>query len=370
MAREKYTRHVIPEVAAPDSSWLLSDHHDTEVEDEVAADPWNINIADKEKSNGTTDDTSDASNHTQTADTTSGNLQFGTILPGLGGQINLFSSDDIGLQMGLFPDAEKWPPDDPIDATDQDWLHGEFLDETVDTVNDGFEGFVLDESPDEKFEDDFDIVEFDEGAQQPPWEIEPEEEAQELRRAREKAATIALLLDFRNTRERDNAISYLEELFGQMTHSATFRAIERVAEGIDLDTLKAMVEVRRIWMRRTDWWWGILYEPGIFRRGNLAFTWATTRLVCLARRDHPPESMIDEEWFDEWLRLPYGAPNYSSFASYIEEKILSHDAELLNEGLRHYERGDGYVETGDGFDWYRRIPDPEAVKSIRQLPHH
>ena len=172
-----------------------------------------------------------------------------------------------------------------------------------------------------------------------------------------KAAVITNLLDFRSISERDDAISYLIEVFMQMTHSATFRAIQRVAEGIDLDTLKAMIELRQIWMRRTDWWRLGLRTP----KRSLAFTWDTTRLICLIRKDYPPELMIDEEWLTQWLQLSDIDPAYFSFSLYIEEKILSYNAELLDLGLRHWERNDGHFEIGDDFDWYRRVPDRDTT---------
>ena len=386
--------HAMPEIAAPDLNWLPSDHQDVEDEDEATPDPWHVDIGKKEPHHKSADDTPDTLNGAQITDTFGGNSRSETMLPESGGQRNLFPKDDLGVQTGLFGNTEEKPPDqdmehvpskarlklfnaldewlpendadsigddsesgDPIndntlaisptDISDPDWPGEESFDNEVD---DGMEAFGLDEGP----EDGFDIGEFDEDAQQTPWE--PEKEDRTLRRAREKAAAIAILLDIRNTRERDNAVSYLTELFAQMTHSATFQAIKRTAEGMDFDTLKSMVEVRRVWMQRTDWWLG-RYEPVFkispLRHGDLALTWSTTRRVCLARKDHPPETMIDDEWLDEWLRLPKGAPGYLSFPSYIEEKVHYRNCELLNKGLqsKQQERDDGHVEIVNDFDW-------------------
>ena len=383
--------HTISEVTTSDLNWLPADHHSAEIEDEAAVDPWNINIEGKETLDETTNDSSN------------------TAGDDVGIQIDLFSDlaaktpkNDIDaiaarVRLKLFNALEAWPSghdfdfssarvrlklfnaldewlqendveaisndvnhlhpsinndliDEQLDILDQDWLNDERAAEAVD---DGFEEFAFDNQTSEEPEGDFDIAEFNADAKQPPWEIEPETEDQRLRLARTKAAVITNLLDFRSISDRDDAISYLTEVFMQMTHSATFRAIQRVAEGIDLDTLKAMIELRQIWMRRTDWWWLGLRTP----RRSLAFTWDTTRLICLIRKDYPPELMIDEEWLTQWLQLSYSNdPAYFNFSQYIEEKILSHDATLLDDGLRYSERDDGYGETGDDFDWYRRVP--------------
>ena len=247
----------------------------------------------------------------------------------------------------LHPSTNNDLIDEQPDILDQDWLNDE---RAAETFGDGFEEFTVDNQASEESEDDFDIVEFDTDAQQTLWEIEPEAESQSLLRARMKAAAITNLLEFRSISARDDAILYLTEHFIQMPHSATFRAIQRVSEGIDLETLKAMIELRQIWMRRTDWWRLGLYPP----RRSLAFTWDIVRLVCLVRKDYPPELMIDEEWLKQWLQLPNNDPTYTSFSQYIEEKMLSSDVELLDEGLTFWEQSDGYAEIGDHFNWYRQ----------------
>ena len=59
------------------------------------------------------------------------------------------------------------------------------------------------------------------------------------------------------------------------------------------------------------------------RHGASAFTWSLAHRVCLARQDHPPELMIDEEWLTEWLGLSFGAPGCNSFPVSIIEKVTS-----------------------------------------------
>ena len=312
--------HAMPEVAAPDLSWLPSDHYDV------------VDIAEKEPPTKTR--------------------------PKLFNALDESPPENDADPIGDAPETHFPTRDnalsDATDIPDRDWPGEESFDNVADN---GFGTFDLDESPSEEVEYDFDIGEFDEDAQQTLGE--PQEDDQVLRRAGKRAAAVAILLDIRNTRERDNAVSYLTELFAQMTHSATFQAIERAAEGIDFDTLKSMVEVRRVWMQRTDWWlgrYGTMSEISPLSRGDLCFTWVTARLVCLARKDYSPETMIDDEWLDEWFRLPNGTPGYLSFPAYIAEKVRYRDCELLNRGLqsKQQERGNGHVEIVDDFDWHRR----------------
>lgn len=395
--KQQSDAYAIPEVATSDLNWLPADHHGAEIEDKAVADPWDINIEGEKAPGETTDDASIAARESvgtqvdlspDVEEKTPANNTHATsakvrlklfnaldaldewpperevesISPKV--RLKFFNAlDDWSLEQDiesndfrqLHPAKEDGSSGEQLDILDQDWLNEERGGETVD---DGFEEFAFDEQSNEKPEDEFDIGEFDSDAQQTPWEIEPEAEGQSLRRAREKAAAIINLLDFRSIRERDNAISYLTELFIQMPYSATFRAIQRVAEGIDLDTLKAMVALRQIWMRRTDWWLGRyekMFAVAPLRSGASAFTWNTARLVCLARKDYPPESMIDDGWLDEWLQLSSRAPGFLSFPSYIEEKVCYRDIELLSRGLRHLANSNEHSEVDDSFDWYQPV---------------
>lgn len=138
----------------------------------------------------------------------------------------------------------------------------------------------------------------------------------------EKAARVSSLLDFRTTLERKAATVYLTEFFEQHTHSSTFRAITRLAEQkMDFETLRAMVEVRLIWMQRSDWWVRRTGRGYVSTSGASALTWIAALKICRARRDYPVEAMIDDEWLDEWLLLSRGMSGYWNFPSYIEEKI-------------------------------------------------
>jgi len=71
-----------------------------------------------------------------------------------------------------------------------------------------------------------------------------------------------------------------------------------------------------------------------------------------------PELMIDDEWLDEWLRLPRGEPGWRSFPEFIDVKVKNHGSETLFAGLSLMERRhDDYMEPGSGIGWYRKFSD-------------
>ena len=229
--------------------------------------------------------------------------------------------------------------DDGSFSSDQDWLDDDLLYETEDDESEYSDsGDSVYKDSDLLFDD---IPEFDEDAQQTPWEIEPEEERPLLRRARDKAADLVSLLYLTSRDDQEIALTYLTDLFEQpdYSHPSTFQAIKRIAsDRLDFETLKAMVELRSIWRQRMDWWKGRYSRRYRVRRlsnGATAFTWVAAHRVCLERKDYPPEMMIDDDWIDEWLRLPPWASRdyYMSFFSYIDVKIQNLDAELLDYGL-------------------------------------
>lgn len=226
-------------------------------------------------------------------------------------------------------------PNDETDVLSQDWLDEELPNETED---DGLEHTDLGDPAYEDSDSAFDdIPEFDEDARQTPWAIE--EEGPSIRRTRDKAAHIASLLYLTNRDDQESALTYLIDLFEHpdYSHSSTFQAIKRIAsDGLDFETLMAMVELRSIWRQRTDWWRGRYSRGykvrGIFN-GATAFTWIAAHRVCLVRKDFPPEMMIGDDWLNEWLELSPGSLGYISFPSYIDVKIQNLDAELLEYGL-------------------------------------
>src|SRR5438105_2483565 len=122
--------------------------------------------------------------------------------------------------------------------------------EAVDVALQDEEAFFVTDTTDEYFD-------YDADAHQAPWTEPKPGDAESLRRARAKAATITSLVELTNRREQEKSLDWLTEFFLERGHSATFRAIERIAaEGATLDLLRAVVALRDYWMERRDWWVG------------------------------------------------------------------------------------------------------------------
>ena len=366
-----------PPIPSPDSYWEASDHHRTGVEDEKVFDPWdsegttgsgeNIGVKDKEKARragaegGVRDSApeemssseslaSEDKTGTERASTVDDTLPMGSEDKEDGNALEKATEDMLCADVEPMESAD----DDSSFSSDQDWLDDDLLYETEDDESEYSDsGDSVYEDSDLLFDD---IPEFDEDAQQTPWEIEPEE-GQSIRRARDKAADIVSLLYPTSRDDQEIALAYLTDLFEHTdhSHSSTFQAIKRIAsEGLDFETLKAMVELRSIWRQRTDWWKGRYswrYRVRMLSNGATAFTWVAAHRVCLERKDYSPEMMIDDDWIDEWLRLPPWASRdyYMSFSSYIDVKIQNLDAELLDYGLSQRgqceKRPDGFERT-------------------------
>ena len=254
--------------------------------------------------------------------------------------------EDIRADIGSM---EDWPGDDLPNETDND---GSGYGNSGDSLYDDSDLF---------FDD---VPEFDEEARQQPWEIESEEEGQSIRRARDKAAEIAGSLYLKSREDQEFALTYLADLFEHpdYSHASTFHAIKRLpSDGLDFETLKAMVELRAIWKQRTDWWRGRYsrrYRVRGLTNGETALTWIAARRVCLVRKDLPPEMMIDDDWLEEWLELPSGSPGYLSFSYYIDVKIHNFDAELLEHGFSLWRQCENDIDV---FEHHTTVCSVEEV---------
>ena len=383
-----------PTISIPDSCWEASDYNRIGDEDEIVFDPWdpegttesgeNIGLK-KEKSAASDLGALDASeivhseagahNHTpsktsspepvepQGALTDKNAIRIEKSLMAYG-TAPIDDSDKEGRNASERAKEDMIRADiDPIELTDnrdlpndetdglsQDWSDEELPNEAED---DGFEHTDLGDPAYEDSDSAFDdIPELDEDVRQTPWEIE--EEGPSIRRARDKAAHIASLLYLTNRDDQESALIYLTDLFNHKdySHSSTFQAIQRIAKnGLDFETLKEMVELRSIWRQRTDWWKGRFWRHRVRRlsNGETAFTWVTAHRVCLVRKDYPPEMMIGDDWLNEWLELSPGSLGYISFPYYIDMKIQSLDAELLEYGLILQQQCEKDIDV---FEWH------------------
>ena len=161
-------------------------------------------------------------------------------------------------------------------------------------------------------------------------------DAHDTARLRHRVETVVNLLDPGTTAERARAGAALTDLFERHGHQSTYRALrDAAAAGLDVQTLEAMIELKEIWALRSDWW-NRRSRDGIveMERGPAALSWKLARRVCLARWQYPPESMIEDDWFEEWLAAPPRTPGNYDFVTFVQEKIDGRASDDLYAGLR------------------------------------
>lgn len=225
--------------------------------------------------------------------------------------------------------------------------------------------------------ENLELPDFDQNAQEFPWDITSPETDPDFR-ANRKASIISDMLILKNPAEENRAIKYLTDIFLMHPHSATFRAFENmVREGLSFTDLKTIIDLRHIWMERSDWW---LYrnkkrEVKSMQQGHIALTWKLAQRICQARWEFPPDAMIEESWLEEWLCLHRETAGYKSFPFFIEEKIKHKDAIFLHDGLQVQAIFNREVESIDAPTWRKQYPDYQdtchdnyAVKRTHQPP--
>lgn len=199
-----------------------------------------------------------------------------------------------------------------------------------------FESFEIEAGEVEDHEHDLGLWTYDDEAYQAPWELDLSDEQIVAKTARQKAADILSRLQLDRWSERENALTYLSELLEHLRHASTFRALIRLADEVEtFEALYATIELRRVWAQRPEWWCrrhrGEVYD---IPKGWAALTWVLAQRICVARSDFSPDAMIEDQWLDEWMLLPPGAPGYISFPAFVAEKINTLEAEALHVGLQ------------------------------------
>ena len=320
--------------SSADLNWENADHRQIPVEDPVFTDPWELENNDAQI---------DEAHETAKQD---------------GAELNSELSTDIYDTADLSSDwmGETSPYDGEV-TNGIEWQN--FFREATEWTNEKDPLLFTDS--------DFGLYDFDEEAQQDPWELETTEDPS-LRKAYTKATTITHKLGLQNNREQSKALYFLTDLFTHRTHAMTFRAIQNAAEDLDFDTLKAMVELRNIWEHRSGWWY-YRYRGKIRhmqQRGETALTWALARRVCLARWEYPPEMMIDDKWFDEWMATSHGTPGYVSFPAFIAAKTENAQIQILCDGFDMMQAYSEEPDLVDDYGWWRQFSDASDLVAIRQ----
>ena len=227
---------------------------------------------------------------------------------------------------------------------------------------------------------DIDLPDFDAEARQDLW-VKPAPDPPlsdfadypELQAAL-KAERILRHLWLKTNAERDSYLDWLVTVFLNFPSPRSFEALERLAKAEELDALllRDMVDLKRIWQRRPEWWvrrafgsliaprssgeyWNPLVLTGAVsfhqhKNGQWLLSWRAARHICLNAPHGDPVAFVDE-MLDRWLQLspptrstsrdPYSDAETYAFISFIEfvrqraaNVIEEQAAARLIDGLR------------------------------------
>jgi hypothetical protein len=174
-------------------------------------------------------------------------------------------------------------------------------------------------------------------------------------KANQRARWLVSLLDLPQLERRKVFERRFSELFSAYPHAATFSALVDLAlEGAVADDLWCAFELKEIWAS-SPWWWSIRRrgsrQPVTPDSGTSMLGWARSHRFIIDRKGLPPETIIDPDWFDDWLELSIGDPLYWRFIDYAEARIDAFAAGTLDSPFppRRNVRSRPVV-TIDGFD--------------------
>ena len=160
---------------------------------------------------------------------------------------------------------------------------------------------------------------FDAHASESPFEQPVRPSVSESEAARH-ARWLTSLLDVPSPTTRKAVIARLTELFSQFDHPNTFRALSDLAlDDVSADDLLTAYQLKMAWANTPKLWCvrpSKRAAPVISDRSHTMLTWTkATRLASLSG-GVAAELIIDEDWFDDWLIVPFGDPAFWSFLDY------------------------------------------------------
>lgn len=186
---------------------------------------------------------------------------------------------------------------------------------------------------------------FDARASENPFRLE-EASPQLETITRRCARWLASLLDLPTREARRRYAAKFEVLFDEFPHHNTFRVLSELAiEGATAEQILGGFELRQVWQDNPIFW--SLRRKGyrgpvVPDGGDKQLGWTKAIRLSDLARGLPAEQMIDHDWYEEWLRLPYGDPLYWSFLEYATARLdsFSNGVLALPESLS---RQEGYI---------------------------
>ena len=128
-------------------------------------------------------------------------------------------------------------------------------------------------------------------------------------------------------------LSAFTDIFIEYPHHSTFRALSDLAlEDLTADDFISAFALKQTWndfplfssirTRRREFF--------IASNRYSLLGWKHAVELITQSRGVPPEQIIDPDWYDDWLNIPYGDPLYWRFIDYIDARINSVEAGALD----------------------------------------
>lgn len=181
--------------------------------------------------------------------------------------------------------------------------------------------------------DDLELPQFEARAAEHPFHQRPRVSLSEslvMRRAR----WLLSLLDVPSPSDRKRLLQHFVEIFDHYTHASTFRALTDLAlNDSSGEEIATAFQLKMVWSEYPKLWTirrgkvNALITP---HNGRSVLTWTRAiRLVKLSK-GLPAECIIEDDWYEDWLQLPFGDPAFWSFLDYATLRREAFFAGALN----------------------------------------
>ncbi|WLA74075.1 hypothetical protein QIH77_02220 [Bradyrhizobium diazoefficiens] len=161
-----------------------------------------------------------------------------------------------------------------------------------------------------------------------------------------RARWLLSLLDVPTPNARRAFLSGFVELFEHFNHPNTFRALSELAlDDTSADEILTAFHLKMAWAECPRFW-SIRQSkhgaPFVPQNGQAALTWTRAVRLAILSKGLPAECIIQYDWYEDWLEIPFGDPAFWSFIDYATFRLEAFSAgalELPNELRRKDERG-------------------------------
>ncbi|WP_315755948.1 MULTISPECIES: hypothetical protein [unclassified Bradyrhizobium] len=194
----------------------------------------------------------------------------------------------------------------------------------------------------------FDYIElplFEARAFEHPFGPPREQDRAESLQAR-RARWLLSLLDVPSSIDRRTFLGKFNELFEHFNHPNTFRAVSDLAlNGASADDILTAFYLKLAWAECPKFWsirQSRSRAPFIPQNGQTMLTWTRAVRLSILSKGLPAECIIQDDWYEDWLVIPFGDPAFWLFIDYVTLRLEAFAAgalELPNELTRKNVRG-------------------------------